>query len=164
LSPEKQLPPVDPLLGVPMRDTELDPAGLTLIWAGVPNMPLVMDLPCRLYQAAIERAIIIHRIPAREGDIGQDMGSYSREYNLEGLALTYPKTPGGTAEKDILDAMVSVVQLDSSGVGIGTLQMSDEAGNTVISLFGLAIQKYTPRWVGGFPQRTYYVLKMVQFL
>jgi len=159
-----RLPPVNLNLGlgIPIADTQLDPATLTLVWAGVAHMPLVMDQPCRLYQGGIERALIIHRIPAREGDKTQDMGSYSREYNLEGLALTYATTPGGVAEKDVLDAMSSVVQVDSSGLGIGVLTLTDAIGNTVISLTDLAVQKYTPRWVGGFPQRTYYILKLVQ--
>ena len=149
-----ELPPPDPELGVPVADTELDPATLTLTWTGVGA--LATTEPCRLYDEGIERAIVKHRIPTREGDVIQDMGSYAQEYNLEGLCTA--------GERTTLDSMAALVQVDASGHGIGALTITNDAGSTIISLTYLAIEGLSKKYAGGFPQRFSYILKLVKTL
>jgi hypothetical protein len=102
-----------------------------------------------------KRALVIHEIPTREGDRGQDMGAYSRTIKVTGIGLS--------DVKDALDTLATLPQLDSDGYGYLTVTLKDSSGTTLESYGGLALGTYsrTPR--KGTRKWWNYVIDLTQF-
>ena len=112
-------------------------------------------MPAHLEEEATKRAIVKHRIPTKEGDIIQDMGSFAKEYTLDGLC-TY-------SEKASLQMIADQVQVDDNGHGYLSIEMTQDNGYTlIVDLDYLTVESVAFKWTGGFPQKFSYTLKMVQ--
>jgi hypothetical protein len=101
------------------------------------------------------RAIAKHRIPSSEGDLGQDMGSYSPTVQVTGIGLIDVDAA--------LDALSQVVQLDGSGAGVVTVESKNAAGATLKKVDKLALDDYSVGPVRGQPKWFSYIVNFTRF-
>jgi hypothetical protein len=112
--------------------------------------------PPRMVNVVRKRAIAKHRIPSREGDRGQDMGSYSPTVQVQGRALA--------AEKAKFDTLAGMAQLDASGYGIVTVTESSAAG-VLETVDKLALEDYSAAVEPGRPAGKWfnYIVNFTRF-
>jgi hypothetical protein len=104
---------------------------------------LTLTHPTNLQRESPSRIIARHEIVNREGDEGQDMGSESPPWLLQGRCTD--------AQKDTLRSFFDQVQIDTSNNGYVTLTQTDDNDATITSVDKLAIESMTFDYVGGLP-------------
>lgn len=113
--------------------------------------------PPRMVTVKRQRAMAKHRIPSREGDRGQDMGSYSPTVQVQGICLA--------TQKGYMDTLAGLAQLDSSGYGIVTVEEKNSAGTSLEKVDKLALEDYSESVVSGRPGGKWYsyILNFTRF-
>ena len=108
--------------------------------------------PIELVGLEIERAIVDHGVPEREGDLHQDMGAHSRHYEIEGLCTL--------TELGSLTTLAELSQIATNGKA--TLTHTNEPGTTVWSVSQLAIRSLKVRYPSGHPLLFRFNMKFVR--
>lgn len=129
--------------------TTISGTGFTTITLQInESSPAEESPPPRMVTVTRKRAIVNFPIPNREGDRAQDMGSYSPTVQVQGRAL---KT-----QKDYMDTLAGLAQLDSSGYGIVTVEEKNAAGTSIEKVDKLALESYSESIEAGAPAGKWY--------
>jgi hypothetical protein len=116
-----------------------------------PNSP-----PPSMFDDEVQRAIVKHGIPTREGDVGQDMGSYSNSFDVSGLC--------NITDKATLKAMAEKPQFTVSyPAGIITLTLIDSSTTTIYNEGSLAIIRAKFTHAGGLRKWFRYTITFGRF-
>ena len=129
---------------------------------GLPSVVLKVELETDSPAASMagqdwERAIVIHAIPASGEDIGQDMGSFSRKHNFDGICQT-----------DVRDKLEAMIGADQFGAlfpsGRFTVTITNDSGATVFSKTPCAMKAFGWRFMPGTDGKWLrYNLQMIEF-
>jgi hypothetical protein len=116
-----------------------------------PNSP-----PFSMVDDDVQRSMVKHGIPTREGDIGQDMGAFSTSFDVSGLcSLTDKATLKGMAEKPQFTV--------SYPAGIISLTLVNRDSATIYNEDGLAIIRARFQYVGGIHKWFRYTITLGRF-
>jgi len=103
----------------------------------------------------IRTGIVELEVPARDGDLGQDMKPKSPEITIDGISLV--------DVRDKLRTMVYMGQLDANGEGIFSVVHTSSTGITILNRTKLAFKSYSWRAYAGTRKWFRYSIVMVEF-